>query len=88
MTPTTRTRYCIWPSCPASVNARSKKLWPPPFTPNRLGSCVMAIVRPAPALNPTRTLSLISFTSTLSRNSQAIRLSAATVKAARLAICA
>ncbi len=48
----------------------------------------MAMVSPAPALKPTRMLSLISFTSTLSRNSQAIRQSAATVKAARLAICA
>ena len=48
----------------------------------------MAMVNPAPALKPTRMLSLISFTSTLSRNSHASRLSAATVKAARLAICA
>ena len=40
----------------------------------------MAMVRPAPALNPTRMLSLISFTSALSRNSQAKRQSTATVK--------
>ena len=55
--------------------ARSKKLCPPPVTPNRLGSWVIAMVRPAPALKPTRMLSLISFTSALNRNSQAIRQS-------------
>jgi len=48
----------------------------------------MAMVNAAPALNPTRVLSLISFTSPLSRNSQAIRHSTATVQAVRLAICA
>ena len=47
----------------------------------------MAIVSPAPILKPTSTLSLTSFTSTLSRSSHAIRHSAATVKAARLATC-
>ena len=40
----------------------------------------MAMVRPAPALKPTRMLSLISFTSALRRNSQAKRQSTATVK--------
>ena len=69
--PMRKTRNWIWPSWPASTQARSKKLWPPPATPNRLGSWVMAMVRPAPALKPTRMLSLISFTSALSRSSQA-----------------
>ena len=72
----------------ASSTTRSKKLCPPPATPNRLGSWVMAMVRPAPILKPTRMLSLISLTSALSRSSQDNRQSAATVKAARLAICA
>jgi hypothetical protein len=48
----------------------------------------MAMVTPAPALKPTRMLSLISLTRSLSRSSQAIRHNAATVKPARLAICA
>ena len=65
---------------------RSKKLWPPPATPNRLGSCVMMMVSPAPALKPTRMLSLMRRTSMLSRNIQAIRQSTATAKAERLAI--
>ncbi len=39
------------------------------------------MVRPAPALKPTRMLSLMSFTSTLNRNNQANRQSIATVKA-------
>ena len=36
-------------------------MWPPPATPNRLGNWVIAMVRPAPILKPTRMLSLISF---------------------------
>ncbi len=39
-------------------------------------------------MKPTRMLSLISLTNALNRNSQDNRQSAATVKAARLAICA
>ena len=46
----------------------------------------MAMVNPAPILNPTRMLSLMSLTSALSRNAHAIRQSMATVKPARLAI--
>ena len=76
MTPTRRTRYCDWPSWPTSRKTRSKNSCPPPFTPSRLGICVIAMVRPAPALKPTRMLSLINFTSTLRRNSHANRLSA------------
>ncbi len=46
------------------------------------------MVRPAPILKPTRMLSLMSFTSALKRSTQAIMQRTATVKAARLAICA
>jgi hypothetical protein len=46
------------------------------------------MVKPAPALKPTRMLSLISRTSMLSRSSQATRQNSATIMAARLAICA
>jgi hypothetical protein len=67
---------------------RSKKLCPPPGTPSRLGIWVIAIVKPAPALNPTRMLSLMRRTSMLSRRSHAIRQSKATMPAARLAIWA
>jgi hypothetical protein len=56
--------------------------------PKRLGNWVTAMVKPAPILKPTRILSLINLTSTLSRNSQANTQSTATVNAARLAICA
>ncbi|MGX1141530.1 hypothetical protein AB7M11_005766 [Bradyrhizobium ottawaense] len=68
--------------------ARSKKLWPPPATPSRLGSWLMMMVSPAPALKPTRMLSLTRRTSTLSLNNHAMKHSTATAKAARLAICA
>ena len=61
---------------------------PPPGTPNRLGNCVMAMVSPAPKRKPTSTLSLISFTSTLSRAAQATRQTAATAKAVSVAIAA
>ena len=87
-TPTATTMDWVWPSWPSKSQVLSKKLCPPPATPNRLGNCVIAIVRPAPALKPTRMLSLINSTSTLSRNNQANRQSIATVKAVRLAICA
>lgn len=87
-TPTASTRAFAWPIWPANTTARSKKLWPPPDRPNRLGSWVMAIVSPAPTLKPTRMLSLISFTRALSRSTQETRQSAATVNAARLAIWA
>jgi hypothetical protein len=87
MTPIARTTKFTWPSWPANSTTRSKKLCPPPATPKRLGSWVIMMVRPAPALNPTRMLSLISLTSALSRSAQASRQSKATVKPARLAIC-
>ena len=48
--------------------------------PDQLGNWVIAMVKPAPALKPTRMLSLIRFTSALSRSSQAIRQRTATVK--------
>ena len=73
---------------PGKRTARPKKLCPPPAVPIRLGSWVMAIVSPAPALKPTKMLSLISLTSSLRRNAQAAKHNAATVKPARLAICA
>ena len=59
-----------------------------PVTPNRLGNWLMMIVSPAPALKPTRMLSLIRRTRMLSLKSQAIRQRIATAHAARLAICA
>ncbi len=46
------------------------------------------MVNPAPALNPVSTLSLISLTRTLSRNSHAIRQAKPTPKAAAEAIWA
>ena len=48
-------------------------LGPPPVTPRSAGSCVIAMVNPAPALNPVRTLSLINFINTLSLKAQARR---------------
>jgi hypothetical protein len=48
----------------------------------------MAMVKPAPALKPTRILSLINLTRALNRRSHDRKHSTATVKAARLAICA
>ena len=58
------------------------------MTPKSAGSWVTAMVIPAPALKPTRMLSLISFTSTLSRSAQAMTQRIAMAKAARLAISA
>ena len=75
-------------SCPASIARRSITYCPPPATPNRAGSCVTAMVMPAPALKPTRMLSLISFTSTLSRSAQAMMQSTTTAKAASVAMAA
>ncbi len=46
------------------------------------------MVSPAPALNPVRTLSLISLTSALSLNAQAIRQNMPTPMAAAVAISA
>ena len=63
------------PNWPANRMARSKKLWPPPAVPNKLGSWVIMMVNPAPALNPTRMLSLISLTRALKRSAQANRQS-------------
>ncbi len=54
------------------IVAGSITLWPPPVTPKSAGSWVTAMVIPAPALKPTRMLSLISFTSTLSWSAQAM----------------
>src|SRR3954447_400014 len=71
-----------------SLIARSQKLWPPPATPNRLGNWLIMMVSPAPALKPTRILSLTRRTRTLSLNNHAIRHSSATAHAARLAISA
>jgi hypothetical protein len=54
--------------------------------PSSPGSCVIAIVSPAPALKPISTLSLISLTSTLSRNIQATRQRLPAMTAASTAI--
>jgi hypothetical protein len=54
------------------MTMRSKKSSPPPLTPNSFGNWVRAIVSAAPALKPSRMVSLMKLTSELSRNSQAI----------------
>ena len=82
--PMTSTRKFLGQVGLPHTTARSKKLCPPPAMPNRLGSCVMMIVNPAPALKPTKMLSLMSLTSRLSRSNQAMRQSMATVKPAGL----
>ena len=50
---------------------RSKKNSPPPLTPNNFGNWVMAIVSAAPALKPSRMVSLMKLTSELNRSSHA-----------------
>ena len=75
-------------SCDASVHTRSKKSSPPPFTPKSLGSCVIAMVSAAPALNPSRIVSLMKFTSDDRRSAHAATLIAATTSAVSAAICA
>ncbi len=67
---------------------RSKKFSPPPLTPNSLGSWVMAMVSAAPALKPSRMVSLMKFTSELSRRSHATRQMAATTSAVNAAMAA
>ena len=67
---------------------RSIKLCPPPGMPSRWGICVTAMLRPAPALNPSRIVSLIKSISELSRNSHARVNRAAATNAARVASCA
>ena len=54
-----------------SVYALSKKLCPPPLTPNSLGNWVRAIVSAAPALKPSSMVSLMKLTNELNLNSHA-----------------
>ena len=67
---------------------RSKKCSPPPFTPNSLGSCVIAMVNAAPALKPSRIVSLMKLTSELSRSAHASTLMPATTSAVSAAMSA
>ena len=75
-------------SWPPRTQTRSKKLSPPPGTPNSLGSCVIAMVRAAPALKPSRIVSLMKFTSEESLRSQARKLMRANTRAVSAAIFA
>ena len=68
------------------MTRRSKKSSPPPLTPNSLGSWVMAIVSAAPALKPSRMVSLMKFTSELRRSSHATTHMAATTSAVSAAM--
>ena len=67
---------------------RSKKSSPPPVTPKSFGSWVMAMVSAAPALKPSRIVSLMKFTSELRRSSHAARQIAATTSAVSAAMAA
>ena len=67
---------------------RSKKCSPPPSTPNSLGSWVMAIVNAAPALNPSRIVSLMKADERAQSQRHAIRLIAATTSAVSAAMSA
>ena len=70
-----------------SIHTRSKNESPPPGTPKSLGNCVMAMVSAAPALKPSRIVSLMKLTSDDSRSAQAMKLIAAKSSAASAAIC-
>ncbi len=76
------------PSCVASIHPRSKKFSPPPGTPKSFGSCVIAMVSAAPALNPSRIVSLMKSTSDERRSAHAAMLIAAKINAVSAAICA
>ena len=87
-TPKPSTARFVEGSWPHSTASRSKNPSPPPFTPKSLGSCVVAMVSAAPALKPRRMVSLMKFTSELSRKTHASRHIAATTSAVSAAICA
>ena len=67
---------------------RSKKCSPPPVTPNNLGNWVKAIVSAAPALKPSRMVSLMKLTRELNRSSQANTHMAAMTSAVSAAMSA
>ncbi len=69
--PMPMTTGCTWRNWLAIANTRSIKLCPPPGMPRRAGICVAAMLRPAPALKPSRTVSLMKLIKVLSRNSHA-----------------
>ena len=87
-TPNVSTTPFVSPNWPNKVDNRSKKWSPPPGTPKSFGSCVSAIVSAAPALKPTRIVSLMKFTNPLKRRIQASALNAATTSAVSAAIAA
>jgi len=86
-TPTMRTTYCAWPICAKKYPRPVKKSYAPRLRRRTdLAAGSSQWFRPAPALKPSSTLSLISFTRALNLNNQASTQRAATVKPARLAI--
>jgi len=72
-TPTARTTRLRLAELPSNVQVRSKNLCPAACNPNRLGNWVITMVQAGTGLEADRMLSLISFTSSLNRNSQAKR---------------
>ena len=75
-------------SCPPRTTTRSKNPSPPPFTPKSLGSWVIAIVSAAPALKPSRMVSLMKLTIELSRRTHASAHMAAMTSAVSAAMSA
>lgn len=75
-----------WKNWLVIANRRSMKLRPPPGMPSRAGICVTAMLRAAPALKPSRTVSLMKLVRVLSRNSHATTHIAAATNAERDAI--
>ena len=75
-------------NCDNSTPILSKKCSPPPFTPKSFGSCVIAMVSAAPALKPSRIVSLMKFTSDDRRSAHAATLIAANTSAVSCAIAA
>jgi hypothetical protein len=78
----------VAPSWLNKIQTRSKKCSPPPLTPRSFGNCVIAIVNAAPALKPTKTVSLMKLTSEDRLRAQAITQITATSRAVSMAISA
>ena len=70
------------------MTIRSKKPSPPPLTPKSFGNWVMAMVSAAPALKPSKMVSLMKLTSELNRSSHAAAHMAATTSAVSAAMSA
>jgi hypothetical protein len=86
--PNPSTKTFVSPNCVPSIHRRSKKYSPPPPTPKSFGSCVAAMLNAAPALNPSRIVSLMKLISTLSLSAHASTLMQATSRAVRAAMAA